>query len=375
MSKSGYVVDSGVTKKIKKGYVVVNGVTRKIKKAYTVVDGKTKSTFSGSEGKFLLSGRGVNGYSNPGGGYTKSINSFYTKDVDNTSIDISSRIGYPESSNNFGAFFATDGKGRTVMALGNNIYYSDDLITWTHCYDNTGVNPYVTYQYVKLKYLNGNYIALLENFYVSFSSDGVSWSTFEIYDSSNAAMLRDVNFGNGRYVITTGTTTIWSSKNLTTGWMGSYVYALDNYNSIYSLGFNPNDGMFIGYTNQNDYLITSTDGMNWTIKYLEKEEIYSVGFKYVNGKLFYMAGYMFGYATTDSKTYTTINSLTVKDITYGDGVYLILCKDGTLYQVEEEYLMTFAKWIKISLDDVMANEPNTTYADYQFHNIYYIKTN
>lgn len=373
MSKSGYVVDSGVTKKIKKGYVVVDGLTRKIKKAYTVVDGKTKSTFSGSEGKFLLGGYGVNGYSNPGGGYVKAINSFYTKDTDSTTIDLNSRIGYGESD--YYISFATDGKGRTVMVYGHDIYYSDDLITWTHCYNNTNINPYTTYYYTKVKYLNNNFVALCSDFYVSFSSDGINWSTFKIYDSSNASMLRDVNFGNGRYVITTGTTTIWSSKTLATGWSGSYVSILDNYNSIYSLGFNPNDGMFIAYTNNSRYLVTSTDGMDWTTTNLASDSIYTVSFKYVNGRLFYMASYMFGYATTDSKTYTTINSLTVSDITYGDGVYLILCRDGTLYQVEEENLMTFAKWTKISLDDVMANEPNTTYSAYQFFNIHYIKTN
>jgi hypothetical protein len=148
MAKGRYAIVDGKTRKVKKRYAIIDGVTRKIKKRYAIVDGKTRLVWSGTEGRFLLSGRGINGYSNPGGGYTLAINSLYVKDVDSTSIDISSRIGYPEGS--YEMFFATDGKGRTVMARGHDLYYSDDLVTWIHCYDNTVINQYTTYNYIKI---------------------------------------------------------------------------------------------------------------------------------------------------------------------------------------------------------------------------------
>ena len=222
MSKKGYAIIDGKTKKIKKKYAVVDGKTRKIKKEYTIIDGKTRLFWSGgSEGKFLLSGYGVNGYSNPGGGYAMAINSFYTKDTDSTAIDINSRIGYGESD--YYICFATDGKGRTVMAYGNDIYYSDDLITWTHCYNNTSINPYTTYYYIKIKYLNNNFVGLCNGYHVSFSSDGINWSTVKLADDQFATTLTDINYGNGVYIVTSGTKYSYYSKNLINNWNAVYL--------------------------------------------------------------------------------------------------------------------------------------------------------
>lgn len=357
MAKGRYAIVDGTTRKVKKRYAIIDGVTRKIKKRYAIVDGKTRLVWGASEGKFILSGASYQSVVEQGGGYLITMGSNYTMDSDSNSIDINTKKGMLISA------VCSNGAGRTIMTSGTSIYYSDDLLTWTKCSDGSAyAYNNTTNMFVTAKYLNNQFVVLCNAYYIAVSTDGITWNYIKVWDSSYS--LESIAYGNGKYVISTSSDYLLYSNTLS----GKF-YQNNLSDRYYPIEYNPQDKLFIGYNmGGEDYILTS-DGNNITKKTASNHHYV----KYVNDRLFIYRSYFLGYATTDSNVVTTINSLSINDICYGDGVYLILCIDpitsnSTLYTSTD--LITFTP---MDITNVIANEPTGSYRNYYFHTIGYSK--
>lgn len=114
-----------------------------------------------------------------------------------------------------------------------------------------------------LEYINGSFCALDANLLV-FSPDGTVWTNIVVV--TNTEEFVSITFGNGRYVAGGKYRTVWTSTN-GVDWtnpapeLSTYPYGADVFVAY-------GNGVFVGAAGENGDILTSPDGINWTVQQL-----------------------------------------------------------------------------------------------------------
>lgn len=126
-----------------------------------------------------------------------------------------------------------------------------------------------------IAYGNGRYVTIGYENYVSTSTDGINWTTpkqisLPNNDSNTMSTFQDIVFGNGKFVLISGSNVYTAISTDGINWNISPRLRSSN-NSIASITFGK--GIFVG--TGYGWFITSTDGINWT-------SLSGVGSYYIN---------------------------------------------------------------------------------------------
>lgn len=159
MAKAQYAVVDGTTRKIKKKYAAIDGKTRKIKKEYAVIDGKTRLIWSGLADKVYLADGGRNLY------YSDDLN---TWTINQTFEQWEVR-----------KLLYANNKYYLLVEYANyfRVYSSEDAQTWTKLCEKQ--SPFSSAPIDTFKYLNGKFFMFADSIQVgNYSTDCITWTSF-----------------------------------------------------------------------------------------------------------------------------------------------------------------------------------------------------
>jgi hypothetical protein len=166
-------------------------------------------------------------------------------------------------SNSVGIAGIASAKGKFAAARQDGTFsISADGVTWT----NTAPEP-LTFYFRDLKYLNGSFVGV-GNYSASFSPDGTVW-TNAVALSNN---LISITYGNGLYVAGGEYRTVWTSTD-GVNWtnpapdIGIYPYSSDVHVAF-------GNGTFVGAAGYSADILTSPDGLNWSVQQLTNGSYY-----------------------------------------------------------------------------------------------------
>lgn len=220
---------------------------------------------------------------------------------------------------------------------------TDGIINWNNEFIITGKNMATVGSGVwrSIAFGNGKYVAVgvdpssSSNSFVTTSTDGVNWTVPKNVGTLN---LKSVVFGNGKFIAIAG--------------FGSDIISVDGENwteaatptvqGTPSITFGNGKFLYCGGTK----LFTSTDGVNWT-------EI-NIGLENATHALYFANG-MFFISSNSGKlrhssdgvnwsepVSTGANGVTINDIAYGNGIYIIAVGKELRYSTD------LSTWNKVS---------------------------
>jgi 6-phosphogluconolactonase (cycloisomerase 2 family) len=187
----------------------------------------------------------------------------------------------------------TYGDGRFVAvgqaSAGDRIMYSSDGITWaTTTAPGTSGDDWLS-----VAYGNGRFVAMGNSAALSIvSSDGISWATST---TAGGVEYWRVTYGNGRFVAVSniGTSFISSTDGL------NWTTPIDNDGNW--TGVTYGNGLFVAVS-QSDGLMTSPDGLKWTLRSAAGDNDYWSGVAYGNGVFVVIGGWPQDRVLTSSST-------------------------------------------------------------------------
>jgi hypothetical protein len=197
------------------------------------------------------------------------------------------------------------GNGKNVAVTKNSlgdptkIYYSADGSNWTLASEFSS-----SYNFVSVAFGNGRFVAVTGGGQGATSTDGVNWTTFNIgVDGTFTAVV----YGGGKFVAVAGFSEEFAYSTDGTNWSAATV----PFSSYYWYYATYGNGKFVvANYNGEDYVLLSTDGINWTVS----DSITSLGGNYVNtisfgdGKFVIVAGYNANTWTSTDGNSWTLNS-------------------------------------------------------------------
>ena len=185
-----YDVESSKTAKLKKAYVVgANQTTEKLKKAYVVnAEQKLEKLWSSAVSLFV------------GANHKKLYTSVDGKEWDCSDVPWdASYIG--TSTQNGCTIGMTYGLGKFWLANGKYLCSSEDGTNWTIVKTTSVENPYKSYGFLKVFFVNGSVVAHeykggLSDFshVLHITTDGTNWSTIEF--KAKFSYIKDMLYGN-----------------------------------------------------------------------------------------------------------------------------------------------------------------------------------
>jgi len=155
-----------------------------------------------------------------------------------------------------------------VAARANGSFLvSSNAVDWRNPHPDIGI-PFLW----DLTYLNGQFIGLNYEKWI-FSSNGIAWTTTPA--PTNTGNLFNLTFGKGLYVAGGESRSVWISTNLV-DWtnpasnLTSFPYSADTRVAY-------GNGVFVGVASYEGSVLTSEDGLSWTLQQLSTNE-----FDYIN---------------------------------------------------------------------------------------------
>jgi len=240
---------------------------------------------------------GATAYSDDGSNWT----------VGDSGVGNQSGVGY------FNGKFVSVARQGGTCALGycGNPYaksaYSTDGIIWTN--NNSQFPEYgAGVGALNSKVANGKLFAVGDNGYVNISENGVDWT--QVFITSTA--IKDIAWGNGRYVVVTNTDFAHSDEDFPTNW-NVFTHVNTNWNAI-EFG----NGVFVAFRTDADKMSYSYDGINWTQNTHDYGSISSVIF---DGTKFIAVGYSSIISSTDGINWTEAHYIDISPSGMSDIVF------------------------------------------------------
>lgn len=325
-----YVGVDGKARRVLKGYVGVNGIARKIFEAppdsvWTIVDRAPSFSSVGlafGNQKFVTVEE-----RKPSGGDTTSISQkFYysAEGVDWTERNVTVQRNFYLGpvlycGDKFFVPVLTEFTTASGGQDGKGFYYSTDGINWSYI-ETPKPNIH------RIAYGQGKYVTFCidgSNWYPAYSSDGTTWTlgTNAVVESPSF-----VAYGNGKfvYIASKSNYIYYSSDGLNWSATASLPYEI-TFSDLSYVGnkFIATGSYKIGNTYP-DILITSSDGINWTIIEPAVRGFWN-GSAYGNGKYVVNGGntYQMLYSTDAAQwTDIPIPGYTARALAYGNGRFV-----------------------------------------------------
>ena len=214
-------------------------------------------------------------------------------------------------------FFLAVGDGARVYKSSNGSSWSKLSNSFNQTYDHI----------YSVAYGNGYYVGAMRDSRIIRSSDnGQSWSV--VYNGKVTEDLYGAAYGNGTFVVIGETGSVYTSTNNGSTWTKTYT----SY-SLRAIKFGA--GTFVaGCGGGQPRILTSTDGKNWTVRYLPKNNIRGIAF---SGTKWIAVGYdVYLCQEPDAKTWT--RSLRGEALNLVDQFYSAWASDAlSLYVVAGEH--------------------------------------
>jgi hypothetical protein len=197
-----------------------------------------------AQGKWMV---GQGNLYNGGPFYLVAAAIYASDNLENLSLVVSNSSGIE------GFAFAN---GKFVAARENGTFLtSADGLTWT----NPAPEPLSLY-FHDLKYLNGSFVGVGDNT-LSFSSDGTIWT-----NAPQTNNLLSITYGNGRYIAGGEYRTVWTSMDALNWTNAAPDLEIFPYLADVHVAFG--NGTFIGASGYYADILTSPDGVNWSVQQL-----------------------------------------------------------------------------------------------------------
>ena len=211
------------------------------------------------------------------------------------------------------------------VAVGNDGYisYSSDGTTWS---TPVQVGSNVWYS---VTYGNSKFVAVGANGYTTTSTDGVTWTT-PVQVSLNNGRLSSVRYGNGVFVAVGYGSRAGYTTTSTDGVTWTSIVSIN----FQGVGLVFNDNKFIACGTNGDYgtISISTDGVNWSDNEYLRSTTDVEKITYGDGLYVAVSSRKISTSTTgESWTTQTVSGFTCKNIAYGNGVYVVSGKNSNRY--------------------------------------------
>jgi len=152
--------------------------------------------------------------------------------------------------------------------VGRNFFYSTNTTAWTLVSDTGGNSHFATSRsYTRLKWINGQFVALTSESNVAFSTDGINWTLRQI--NATLYTLNDIVYSSElrMYVVSTTTAAVLYFNDTTgTGITASTTFTAQTSNVYAStaVAWSPKLSIFIiQNTSVNNNWASSSDGISW----------------------------------------------------------------------------------------------------------------
>lgn len=205
--------------------------------------------------------------------------------------------GFTSISFGNGKWVAADGDVRYPNYGYGNILVSTDLANWSAAVTNAGVvsgvasgngqfiasradgsllasadgltwvNPggeSLPLSFNDLKYLNGSFVGVGLS-QLGYSKDGTTWTNF--ISPTNTGYLFSIAYGGGRYVAGGEYRTVWTSTDGVTWTNPAPELSIIPYVADVLVAYG--NGVFVGTAGYNGDMLTSPDGLQWTVQQLD----------------------------------------------------------------------------------------------------------
>lgn len=141
------------------------------------------------------------------------------------------------------------------VAVGNDGYtaYSSDGSTWSTP-TQVGTNAWYS-----ITFANNKFVAVGNNGYTTTTTDGITWTT-PVQVSGLSSRLQSVRYGNGIFLAVGGDGKATTSTDGVT-WTTPVAFGISQGNAIF---FNGNDFIILGWTGANVLLVSTNDGTTFT---------------------------------------------------------------------------------------------------------------
>ena len=207
------------------------------------------------------------------------------------------------------------------------------------------VNSGTTEALTGISYGNGMFIAVGDNGCILSSSDGINWNVLSTLTTSVILNVKYINhtfyaIGGAGVIITSLDGIEWNVKKSGTtksSFSNSQLFkTIKVNNKIYAGGFG-------------GYLINSSDGTNWNQKKITTLNIYDI--IYINNLLIAVTGANSGTGNSilvsfDGENWEETQNISdtgLQGITYGNGLYIVVGKDGRILSSEDLVTWTYRR--------------------------------
>ena len=226
------------------------------------------------------------------------------------------------------------GDGRFIASRGNGTFLiSSNGLNWANPFPES-----LPLFFRDLKHLNGTFVGVGGS-QIAFSTDGTVWTNIAVLSNTNIGFnLLSICYGNGRYVAGGDYRTVWISTDGLT-WTNPAPELNDvPYDSEVAVAYG--NGVFVGAAGYQGDILTSPDGLNWTLQQLATNTYQYVYFKDVTfgqGRFVAVAqnaiatssdGTNWNFAMLDNLSLTGVASGNGKFVAVGNNV-ILASSDGT----------------------------------------------
>lgn len=209
---------------------------------------------------------------------------------------------------------------------------------WSHDLTESGGSDFSSFRFLdSLNYLDGKFVAAGAAPSVLVSEDGVDWQSVSLPTGYNVV---DVAYGNGTYVAVGGYSSFYYWEDLGIIWNSSDVQEWTQVYEEFHFSFRGiafGQGRFLAWTW--DELLTSTDGLSWTVVQMPEEMTIVNDIAW--GENHFVAADNEGniFRSADGITWTPTevrDGLPLYSVTYRNGYFIVAGRKGRILTSEDD---------------------------------------